>query len=524
MNGRRVNEFELTATQTLLDGPFQAKFNSRVLTKLLKNYRSHPGILELPNKLFYDNELVPCVDVDERASPLSNWEHAPNPGCPLIFCGVEGKDQREGNSPSWFNIHEVERVRHYVTKLLEDETLNECDIGIIAPYAKQVQKIKQMLARLAVPGRKPAEIVVGSVEQFQGEEKRVIIITTVRASEEYVSTYDVEYNIGFLSDTKRFNVAITRAKELLITVGHPRVLWSDTNWRKFLQLCRSKKALDGVAPPTKDYVKPTHAGGGGGEGEEGADPFLEDAMRRMTAGSANMSSVPSVPEGMRGPRRCHICGEDGHVKRDCPRVDVSRPAPHQSARACFLCGDTGHLQRSCPQNSDGPNRVGGGGGGGGTTRPGDWKCQGCNFHNFASRAQCLRCKGPKPGGRKGRRRGPRSNTTKPSAQGWQPQPQPQPEAALSPVPDVVITPEKLRRCVICQPVIGVGDNGWLMISWLVVGLGGGSWQGALAMLPAPYQCAGRGAPLRVCARVCVCVCVCVFCWPQHSTWLAGASA
>ena len=61
----------------------------------------------------------------------------------MIFCGIEGKDEREGNSPSWFNRHEVMKVTEYVDLLLRTrhnpiQSMDE--IGIIAPYQKQVQK------------------------------------------------------------------------------------------------------------------------------------------------------------------------------------------------------------------------------------------------------------------------------------------------------------------------------------------------------------------------------------------------
>ena len=57
----------------------------------------------------------------------------------------------------------------------------------------------------------------------QGQERRVIIISTVRSSPEYVQM-DNQYKLGFLRNPKRFNVAITRAKALLIIVGNPHIL------------------------------------------------------------------------------------------------------------------------------------------------------------------------------------------------------------------------------------------------------------------------------------------------------------
>ena len=62
----------------------------------------------------------------------------------MIFHGVTGVDEREANSPSFFNVAEVEQLMEYVKKLLERHgrkglyKISPKDIGIIAPYRKQV--------------------------------------------------------------------------------------------------------------------------------------------------------------------------------------------------------------------------------------------------------------------------------------------------------------------------------------------------------------------------------------------------
>lgn len=64
-------------------------------------------------------------------------------GFPVIFHGVIGKDEREANSPSFFNVTEIEVLMNYLTKLIETQgkkglpKLSAKDIGIIAPYRKQ---------------------------------------------------------------------------------------------------------------------------------------------------------------------------------------------------------------------------------------------------------------------------------------------------------------------------------------------------------------------------------------------------
>ena len=114
-------------------------YDTRLLTKLVCNYRSHPAILELPNSCFYDDELKPFADTLLRES-LCGWEWLPKQGFPLIFHGVVGQDMREETSPSFFNPTEVSIVMDYVTKLLDTKRnkVKETDIGIISPYRKQV--------------------------------------------------------------------------------------------------------------------------------------------------------------------------------------------------------------------------------------------------------------------------------------------------------------------------------------------------------------------------------------------------
>ena len=62
-------------------------------------------------------------------------------GFPIIFHGVEGRDEREGHSPSFFNLQEVQIVVEYVEELREKRggrKIKQSDIGIISPYRRQV--------------------------------------------------------------------------------------------------------------------------------------------------------------------------------------------------------------------------------------------------------------------------------------------------------------------------------------------------------------------------------------------------
>ncbi|KAG2468529.1 SDE3 helicase, partial [Polypterus senegalus] len=217
-------------------------YNSQFVTKLLRNYRSHPDILNIPNGLFYEDELQVCADEIIRNS-YCNWEHLPKPGFPVIFKGVMGQDEREENSPSFFNVAEIEEVVTYLKKILQTQgkkgisQISPKEIGIITPYRKQVEKIRTAIRTIdkELKNMKDIqELKIGSVEEFQGQERKVIIVSTVRSCQDYVRM-DEEFNLGFLNNPKRFNVTVTRAKALLILVGNPLILSKDPTWARFIK-------------------------------------------------------------------------------------------------------------------------------------------------------------------------------------------------------------------------------------------------------------------------------------------------
>ncbi|XP_073906849.1 helicase MOV-10 isoform X3 [Castor canadensis] len=233
-------------------------YDPQFITKLLRNYRSHPTILDIPNKLYYDRELQACADVVDRER-FCRWEGLPCQGFPIIFHGVMGKDEREGNSPSFFNPEEAATVTSYLKLLLAPSSkkgkarLSPRSVGVISPYRKQVEKIRHCITKLDRELRGLDDIKdlkVGSVEEFQGQERSVVLISTVRSSQGFVQL-DLDFNLGFLKNPKRFNVAVTRAKALLIVVGNPLLLGQDPDWKTFLEFCKENGGYTGCPFPAK---------------------------------------------------------------------------------------------------------------------------------------------------------------------------------------------------------------------------------------------------------------------------------
>ncbi|XP_050506187.1 putative helicase mov-10-B.1 isoform X2 [Diabrotica virgifera virgifera] len=218
-------------------------FDNRCVTKLIRNYRSHESIIKPSSKLFYNNELIaagnPFTDLFIGSDILINKKF------PVIFHNVEGEDKRDETSPSFYNVQEIEQTAEYISKLFSNKVkgmaITEDHIGVIAPYRKQVEKLKQACAR-----KKWSNLLIGSVEQFQGKEKLIIIISTVRSKNtSKFEDIDKMCNLGFLTNPKRFNVALTRAKALLIVIGNATVLKTDSNWSHFIQYCSENKSTTG---------------------------------------------------------------------------------------------------------------------------------------------------------------------------------------------------------------------------------------------------------------------------------------
>ncbi|KAF3606733.1 hypothetical protein DY000_02044480 [Brassica cretica] len=230
--------------ERLFECDYYCEGDENYVTKLVKNYRCHPEILDLPSKLFYDGELV--ASKEDTDSVLATLKFLPNKEFPMVFYGIQGCDEREGNNPSWFNRIEISKVIETIKRLTANDCVAEEDIGVITPYRQQVTKIKEVLDRLEM-----TEVKVGSVEQFQGQEKQVIIISTVRSTIKH-NEFDRAYCLGFLSNPRRFNVAITRAISLLVIIGNPHIICKDMNWNKLLWRCVDNNAYQGCGLPERE--------------------------------------------------------------------------------------------------------------------------------------------------------------------------------------------------------------------------------------------------------------------------------
>jgi len=242
-HGLSCSLLERLMTSSPYVDPETGEFDRRCVQKLVRNFRSHPTLLEIPGRLFYNSELQSHSDsVVNTCLNFPGLTEAARGTTPIIVHGITGQDMREANSPSFYNPEEIMRVVSYVEELIADG-VDEDDIGVITPYRKQVEKITWRLK-----DRNITDMMVGTTEEFQGQERKVIILSTVRSSLD-LTPVDFKHRLGFLNDPKRFNVSITRSRALLIVVGNPHILYLDKDWRELLDYARKLDCYKGCPFP-----------------------------------------------------------------------------------------------------------------------------------------------------------------------------------------------------------------------------------------------------------------------------------
>eukprot|EP00899_Mesostigma_viride_P016727 jgi/Mesvir1/25055/Mv11899-RA.1 len=218
-------------------------------TRLRVSYRAHPGLLQVYSDLFYDGTLVTEADPALTHS-LLGWHRLPNPDIPLLLAHVDGDERRDADSPSWYNQAEINAVEGIMNDLLASGLgVRPDEIGIITPYQKQVHKFKCWVHNA---GARLEGVRVGTVEAFQGQERKVIVLSAVRSRRrEHVQGEDRKFRLGFLHNPKRLNVAISRAQALLVVVGNVHTLRAcDPHWQRFVDHCAAHRLYVGPPLPT----------------------------------------------------------------------------------------------------------------------------------------------------------------------------------------------------------------------------------------------------------------------------------
>lgn len=199
---------------------------------LIRNYRSHPAILALPSSLFYANTLVPEADQVIDLLPWSKWRGRK---WPVLFACNNGMDDCEdvrSVGGGWYNYTEAAKAIAFANSLLDSGVIStQSDICIMSPFPSQVRLLRERARSSKLWG-----LDIGPMEAFQGLESRFVIICTTRARKRFLKT-DEARGVGIVHDEKKFNVAITRAKQGLIVIGNPLVLETSSCWLAFMKFC-----------------------------------------------------------------------------------------------------------------------------------------------------------------------------------------------------------------------------------------------------------------------------------------------
>jgi superfamily I DNA and/or RNA helicase len=152
----------------------------------------------------------------------------------LEFIDTAGCGFSEQTNPETLSTHNREEAEllfsHFEKYLAELEYSGKIkslkNIGIISPYSAQVSVLKDIMQNKQFADYVVSRTAVNTVDSFQGQERDVIYISLVRSNS--------EGNIGFLSDIRRMNVAMTRARKKLVVIGDSATITRHPFYSKFL--------------------------------------------------------------------------------------------------------------------------------------------------------------------------------------------------------------------------------------------------------------------------------------------------
>ncbi|KAL3807904.1 hypothetical protein ACHAXA_008408, partial [Cyclostephanos tholiformis] len=200
-------------------------------------YRMHPDISDFPRRIFYGGLLLdgPNVKHAEYGNPLKR----------LVFqkfqafrsftvLDLESTEERGGTSLS--NAGEAHLALHLFENLRKgtDGQSVSSRVAVITPYAQQASLLRRTFSNSLGPGYERF-VEISSVDAFQGREANIVIFSCVRAAG--------SNGIGFLSDVRRMNVALTRSKHFLFIIANTRCITVNPYWRELVNHARESEAI-----------------------------------------------------------------------------------------------------------------------------------------------------------------------------------------------------------------------------------------------------------------------------------------
>lgn len=199
---------------------------------LTVQYRMHEQLIAYPSQSMYQGRLQTHDSVRERMlEHLPGVVPDPERRGPWIFLDMAGTgcaEQTADDDSSIGNPGQAERTALEVQRLLS-RGVPASEIAAITPYAAQVKRLRELLAKEVALG-----LEVGTVDGFQGREKEAIVVDLVRSND--------TGQIGFLADVRRTNVAITRARSFLLVIGDSATLANHDYYRRLIEFAQATGA------------------------------------------------------------------------------------------------------------------------------------------------------------------------------------------------------------------------------------------------------------------------------------------
>ncbi|KAL4890709.1 SEN1 N terminal-domain-containing protein [Aspergillus ambiguus] len=302
-------------------------------------YRMHPEISAFPSSTFYDGKLQDGPDMTRlRTRP---W-HQSELLTPYRFFDVQGLHQSAAKGHSLINMAELRVAMQLYERLSTDfRTIDFAGkIGIITPYKGQLREMKNQFA--ARYGNEIfSKIDFNTTDAFQGRESEIIIFSCVRASNK---------GIGFLSDIRRMNVGLTRAKSSLWVLGNSQSLEQGEFWNSLIRDARRRNVYT-EGDVLKILQRPQFTG------YKDVDMFDADASASATPSTNSPAPLPEkdaqplpLPDGPSGgangldvTRMCGYCGSAAHMTHKCDNMEAKEAA----RGVCYRCGESGHTRITC---------------------------------------------------------------------------------------------------------------------------------------------------------------------------------
>jgi len=208
-------------------------------------YRMHPQIREFPSKYFYQGRLTDSESVVQLPDEAYYRDALM---APYIFYDMShGRESHRGGSSSYQNIHEAQfalRLYEHLQKFLKANGAKKVSVGIITPYKLQL-KCLQREFKDVMNTEEGKDIYINTVDAFQGQERDVIIMSCVRAS---------NHGVGFVADIRRMNVALTRARRALWVVGNANALMQSEDWASLIADAKARKCFMDLDSIPKDFL------------------------------------------------------------------------------------------------------------------------------------------------------------------------------------------------------------------------------------------------------------------------------